>query len=465
MSKMIGNRREFLKSIGVVGGATIAAGCTGGGDGGDSAGTGGGTAGTTGSSGGGTSSSGDDILIGYGGGLTGKWDYLEDSMGPLLNMAIEEVNEAGGPLDRTLTLSRRDTQVQVNRARQVLQQHINTDGANVLMGYNSTVLVPLWDFLQEQEVPLVTPWMGSTYKDTRGGDNGTPEDLSDDEWVWRSMVSDSVSTATGAISAADRGVERFAVLNGTSAGERAWSDAYIASTKPIDGLEMVNRVEVEEGKSTYQSELSRLFESDIDMWVLAIGLQDAQTIIREWEQGGYGVPVTLENALQQEQLLEQINNAVGDVSAEMWMFSGNPTGPARERVRESYTEYTDQDMIPWNYAGYDAVMSTALAIERAGSAERTAIQRNLGPVTRPGEDKVTVTSFAEGKEELEAGNDINYDGALTTFDYSDKGNVFAPGQTYEVDVPNTSFTASGTVSEEDVRDILTDEAYLNAIQG
>ncbi|WP_251343735.1 ABC transporter substrate-binding protein [Haloplanus halophilus] len=464
MSKISRDRRKFLKVAGTVGGATIVAGCTGGGGGGESTDSGGGTTGTASSSGG-TSSGGDDILIGYGGGLTGKWDYLEDSMGPLLNMAIEEVNAAGGPLDRTLTLSRRDTQVQVNRARQVLQQHINTDDANVLMGYNSTVLVPLWDFLQEQEVPLVTPWMGSTYKDTRGGDNGTPEDLSDDEWVWRSMVSDSISTATGAISAADRGVENFAVLNGTSAGERAWSDAYIASTKPIDQLEMVNRVEVEEGKSTYQSELSRLFQSDIDMWVLAIGLQDAQTIIREWEQGGYGVPVTLENALQQEQLLEQIKNSVGEVSAEMWMFSGNPTGPVRERVRESYTEYTDQDMIPWNYAGYDAVMSTALAIERAGSAEPDAIQRNLGPVTRPGDDKVTVTSFAEGKEELAAGNDINYDGALSKFDYSDKGNVFAPGQTYEVDVPNTSFNAAETISEEEVRSILTDQAYQDAIQG
>lgn len=410
------------------------------------------------------SASGENILIGYGGGLTGKWDYLEDSMGPLLKMAVEEVNEAGGPLGRTLELSRRDTQVQVNRARQVLQQHINTDNANVLMGYNSTVLVPLWDFLQEQEVPLVTPWMGSTYKDSRGGDNGTPGDVSDDEWVWRSMVSDSISTATGALGARDRGVETFGVLNGTSAGERAWSDAYIASTKPIDQMEMVARVEVEEGKSTYQSELSRLFQNDLDMWVLAIGLQDAQTVLREWEQGGYGVPVTLENALQQEQLLEQVRSSIGSPSAPMWMFSGDPSGPARQRVKDAYTSYTDQDMIPWNYAGYDAVMTTALAIERAGSAERNAIQRNLGPVTRPGEDKVTVTSYAEGKEELEAGNDINYNGSLSQFDYSDKGNVFAPGISYNVDVQNATFEADEPVSEEDIREVLTDQAYIEAIQ-
>jgi len=357
-----------MKVVGTVGSAAVA-GCV--------SSEGGGSPGTATESGESDSTSG-EILIGYGGGLTGKWDYLEDSMGPLLNMAIEEVNEAGGPLDRTLALSRRDTQVQVNRARQVLQQHINTDNANVLMGYNSTVLVPLWDFLQEQEVPLVTPWMGSTYKDSRGGDNGTPQDLSDDEWVWRSMVSDSISTATGALGAQQRGVEKFGVLNGTSAGERAWSDAYIASTKPIDQMEMVARVEVEEGKSTYQSELSRLFENDLDMWVLAIGLQDAQTVLREWEQGGYGVPVTLENALQQEQLLEQIRSSIGSPSAEMWMFSGDPNGPGRERVQESYASYSDQDMIPWNYAGYDAVMTTALAIERAGSRPGDPTGRGQG---------------------------------------------------------------------------------------
>jgi ABC-type branched-subunit amino acid transport system substrate-binding protein len=435
-------RRNFVKSIGVVGTAAIA-GCSGSSDSEQS----------------GDSSGDQTITFGYGGGLTGKWDFLEDSMGPLLNMAVEEINDVGAPLGATLEMSRRDTQVQVNRARQVMQQHINQDNASFLMGYNSTVLVPLWDFIQSQDVPLVTPWMGSTYKDTRGGDQGTPEDLSDDEWVWRSIVSDSVSTAAGAIGARERGVEDFAVLNGTSAGERAWSNAYIASTKPVDQLNLVRRIEVEEGKSTYQSELSRLFQDDLDMWVLGIGLQDAQTILREWEQGGYDVPVLLENALQQEQLLEQVRSAVGVPSAEMLMYSQFPDGPQKQKVNDMYSSYTDQDMIPWNYAGWDGLMTAMLAIERAGSAEPAAIERNLGPVTRPGEDKVEVTSYEQGLEELRAGNEINYQGALSTFNYSNNGNVFSSGTTYTVDVENATFEQEEEIPESEINEILTDSAF------
>jgi branched-chain amino acid transport system substrate-binding protein len=463
-------RRDFVKGIGVVGTATIA-GCTT-----DSGGDADSGSGETDSSSGETDSgsgemdsgSGETITFGYGGGLTGKWDFLEDSMGPLLKMAVEEINDVGAPLGGTLEMSRRDTQVQVDRARQVMQQHINSDDVNFLMGYNSTVLVPLWEFIQSQEVPLVTPWMGSTFKDTRGGDQGTPEDLGDDEWVWRSIVSDSVSTAAGAIGARDRGVEDFAVINGTSAGERAWSNAFIASTKPVEQLNLVNRLEVEEGKSTYQSELSRLFEDDLDMWVLAIGLQDAQTVLREWEQGGYGVPVLLENALQQEQLLEQVRDAVGTPSAEMLMYSQFPDGPQKQKVNDMYSSYTDQDMIPWNYAGWDGLMTAMLAIERAGSAEPAAIQRNIGPVTRPGDDSVEVTSYEEGLEELRAGNEINYQGALSAFNYSENGNVFSAGTTYNVDVENATFEQDEEIAEEDIDEILTDpayEEYLNSQQG
>jgi ABC-type branched-subunit amino acid transport system substrate-binding protein len=404
------------------------------------------------------------VTFGYGGSLTGKWDFLEDSMGPLLKMAIEEINDAGGPLGGTLEMSRRDTQVQVDRARQVMQQHINSDDVNFLMGYNSTVMVPLWDFVQQQEMPLITPWMGSTYKDTRGGDQGTPQDLSDDEWVWRSIVSDSVSTATAAIGMEQRGVENFGVFNGTSAGERAWSDALIASTKPVDQLNLATRIEVEEGKSTYQTELSRLFQEDLDMWVIAIGLQDAQTVLREWDQGGYGVDVMLENALQQEQLLEQLRESIGTPDAELLLYSQFPDGPQKEKVQEKYAAFTDQDMIPWNYAGWDGLMTAMLAIERAGSAEPDAIQRNLGPVTRPGEDKVEVTSYAEGKEELEAGNEINYQGALSDFNYTNDGNVASAGTTYDVSVEDATFTPDEKIAESRINDIITDPAfteYLN----
>jgi hypothetical protein len=113
-------------------------------------------------------------------------------------------------------------------------------------------------------------------------------------------------------------------------------------------------------------------------------------------------------------------------------------------------------------------MTAMLAIERAGSAEPAAIQRNIGPVTRPGEDSVEVTSYEEGLEELRAGNEINYQGALSAFNYSENGNVFSAGTTYNVDVKNATFKQDEEIAEEDIDEILTDpayEEYLNSQQG
>lgn len=440
-------RRNFVKGIGAIAATVGVAGCSSQSDSSSS------------SESADSSDSGPNVLMGYGGSLTGKWDFNEDSMGPLLQMTIETINEQGGPLGGTLEMSRRDTAVQVDQARQVMQQHINQDDADFLMGYNSSTLVPLWDFIQGQEMPLITPWMGSTFKDTRGGDNGTPDDMSDDEWVWRSVPGDGVSTAAAAIGMRDRGVENFGVLNGTSAGERAWSNALIASTKPVDQLNMQRRIEVEEGKSSYQSELSRLFQGDLDLWVIAIGIQDAQVVLREWDQGGYGVPVMLENILQQEKLLENLRSSIGTPDAELLMYSQLPSGPQKEKVREMYESYTDQDMIPWNYAAWDGIHAAMLAIERAGSASPEAIQQNIGPVTRPTEDSVEVTSFEEGKAELEAGNEINYQGATSKFNFTDKGNIATPGTTFDVSVEDATFTQDERIPEEDIAEIITDPAF------
>jgi len=108
MSKMNRERRNFVKGIGAVAATVGIAGCSSQSDSGSS------------SDSEGSSGSGPNVLMGYGGSLTGKWDFNEDSMGPLLNMTIEHINEQGGPLGGTLEMSRRDTAVQVDQARQVM---------------------------------------------------------------------------------------------------------------------------------------------------------------------------------------------------------------------------------------------------------------------------------------------------------------------------------------------------------
>ncbi|PSP57441.1 ABC transporter substrate-binding protein [Halobacteriales archaeon QS_1_67_19] len=387
------DRRAFLKAVGGMGAVSV------------------GGAGLVG-----RASAQDAITFGQPGSLTGKWDFLQPAVSQSTDLALREINEAGGPLDREVSLQRRDTAVDPQQARQVVQQLVNNDDAAAILGLFSSEITPLFDFLVAQETPIVTPWPGTTALDDRGGDGDTPEDLSDDEWVWRTIIGDTVHTIGAAKKLLDEDMGTVGIMNGTSQGERSWADAFQSAYENGGGT-VAARVEVEEEKSTYQSELDRLFGNDFDAWALAVALQDAVTIVREWSAAGYGSQLLLEDGLRDQDL---IGNA-GEAADGAWLAAATGRGPGYDDFIGKYEEAGDADIHPWGVAAYDATNVAALAIERAGEASRGAIERNLGAVARGG--GTSVRTFAEGKAALADGEEINYQGAATPVGFTEFGNV------------------------------------------
>jgi ABC-type branched-subunit amino acid transport system substrate-binding protein len=417
------NRRTFLKAAG--GSAVLTAGlagCIGTENGDDTGGGGGGDTTPTEETGGtdtttATPEAPDTVVVGQPASLTGKWDFLQPAVTQSTDLAVSEINDAGGPLGAEFSISRRDTAVNSQQARQVVQQLLNNDGAVAINGLFSSEIVPLWDFLKQQETPIVTPWPGARFLDTRGGDKGTPEDTEDDGWVWRTVIGDTVHTAGAAKAMIDNDFQRMGILNGTSAGERGWADSFQEAFENLGGT-VGKRVEVSEGQSSYQSSLNVLFQADFDAWALAAGLEDATTIVRDWSAGGYGKQLLLEDGLMDPDLIE----AVGDEAEGSWIAAGSTQGPNYSKFEPKFDEAGDADIHTWGVAAYDATNVIALAVHRAGSADPTAIERNIGPVTREG--GTTVSTFPEGKEALDAGEEINYEGAVTPVDFTEFGNVW-----------------------------------------
>jgi len=418
-------RRRLLGALGAasVAGLTGCVGLQGGGNGsgggGGSGGEGGGSSnnGTGGGSGSAGSSNRGPIVFGQPAALTGKWDYLQPAVSQASDLAVSEINDAGGPLGATLSLKRRDTAVDPQQARSVTQQLINNDGATALLGLYSSEITPLFDFLAEQRTPIVTPWPGTTALDERGGDGDTPEDLNDDGWVWRTVIGDTVHTIGAARKMLDEGFDQVGILNGTSQGERSWADAFSRAYEGNGGT-VTQRVEVEEGKASYQSELDRLFGGDFGGWALAVALEDAITIIREWSSGGYGRQLLLEDGLREQDLI----SGAGEPGQGAWLAAATSQGPNYDAFLSKFEERGDAEIHPWAVAAYDAVNVAALAAHRGGSGSAETIERNLGPVSRPGGTEVT--TFADGKKALDDGEEVNYQGAATPTDFTGFGNVF-----------------------------------------
>jgi ABC-type branched-subunit amino acid transport system substrate-binding protein len=415
-------RRRFMKLVGA--GALTAgfAGCVGsenGGGDGDGSDTGGAATGTQ------AGPAPESVLVGQPAAVTGRWDFLQVSVSQAADLAVREINEAGGPLDAEFNLNTRDTAVDPQNARQVVRQFINSDNVDAINGLFSSEIVPLWDFLQEQQVPVVTPWPGSRYLDTRGGDKNTPQDLSDDEWVWRTVGGDTVSTAGAALAAIDEGYETMGILNGNSAGETGYADAFQEALESLGGT-VSRRVQVPEGEASYQSQIDRLFQADFDAWLVALTLEDATVAIQNWSQGGYGRDIMLESGLATPKLIE----SAGEQAAGALTAAGATQGPNLEQFKPKYNEAGDNELVTWGTASYDSLNVLALAMHRAGEVSHEAIQRNIGPVARGG--GTTVSTFAEGKEVLNSGDEINYQGALSNCDFTEHGNVWTSVEVSEV---------------------------------
>lgn len=459
MSSDITGRVSRRTLLTVAGGSGIAglSGCVGfggdgeSGDGGDgSGGDDGDGSGSDDGNGGSDDGGPDTIVFGQPGAQTGSFDFLQPGVSQAADAAVRHINEAGGPLGAELELVRRDTAVDPQEARTVTTQLVENDDAAAIVGLFSSEINPLWDFLQDLQTPVVTPWPGSTFLDTRGGDKGTPDDVSDDEWVWRTVVGDTVHTGGSAVYALEEGFETLGIINGNTEGERSYVDGFL-SVYEENGGTVAERVEVELGSSSYQSALSRLFDADFDAFLVSMPQESAITALSDWSDGGYGRQPILSDTLAQQAVIDQVGSDLHGA----WAASPGRSGPSYDTFESIYSEEGDAEINGWTPPSWDAVQVTALAIERAGEATPEAIQRNLGPVSRG--EGTTVSTFAEGKEALANGEEITYEGAATPVDFTEHGNVF--GSVTISTAEEGGFVETAEVPAEDVREYVAEGEY------
>jgi branched-chain amino acid transport system substrate-binding protein len=444
-------RRAVLKGVGA-GGIAGLAGCLGVEDGGGNGGTEGSGGGSTDASGGtsGGGGSPDSIAFGQPAAQTGQWDFLQPGVSQATDAALRNINDAGGPLDTEVELVRRDTGVNPQEARTVVTQLIENDGASAILGLFSSEINPLWDFLQEQRTPVVTPWPGSTFLDTRGGDKGTPENLDDDEWVWRTVVGDTVHTAGNAKRTLDEGYENLGVINGNTEGERSYAEGFLSAYE-AGGGSVAREVEVGLGQSSYQSALERLFQADFDAFLVSLPQESAITMLSDWADGGYGGTPVLSDTLGTQAVIEQVGSALNGA----WAATPGQSGPNYDTFMQAFENAGDADLNAWSPPAWDAMHVTALAIERAGEATPEAIERNLGPVSRG--EGTAVSTFAEGKEALANGEEVTFEGAATPTDFTQHGNVFG-SVTINV-AENGEFVEGEVIPAEEVRGFVEEGEY------
>ncbi len=348
--------------------------------------------------------------------------WLADYSGPLAEyglemgngaqLAVDHINAAGGLLGRQVVLVTGDTNTDPTRAVEEARRLVEVEGAVAIAGpvASSTTLPVGESICGPLQVPCVTP-------------AATSPQLSladDDGFLFRATLSDAAQGPVLAQLAVDQGYQRVGVLYRDDPYGQGLAEAFEASFSGDANLVSYQPT----AQPSYLAELQRAAEDDAEALVV-IAFEEAQVFIREaLEQGLFEDFLFVDGSKSQDLIDaiggEYLNGMPGTAQAP------GPETPSLAAWQDAYiSAYGALPALPFVAESYDAAMVLLLAIEAAGSTDGIAIRDALPIVSSPGGEIVIAgeAGVAAGLAALRNGSDIDYEGAATTLDWNEVGDV------------------------------------------
>ena len=416
MSDTERTRRNYLRLTGVAGVGALA-GCMGGGTG---TGSGGDTATETetATEGGGTTTSSSDYQSGGGSGgepipmgtilpITGALSAYGGGMQKSANLAVEQINAAGGPLGREITVFNKNSQTQASRALQKYSTLVNENGIVGFVGAASSgVSVPLAQRVHDDGVMQVSNASTTPALAEIGyGDDGEPP-----KYFARTAPNDGQQgIVMGRILGQDTyvGADSAAFLY----VDNPYGEGLAKKARAAFDGETTAMVGYSKKTTDYSSTLDKVFADDPD-GVGFVGYPgNGKTIFKQWSEGGYGGRWALSEGINSPELFEEESEIFSD------MYVASPD-PENTKGSERFEQAIGDANTLFAAHAYDAMFLQALAMHKAGEASGAAIAENIGAISRPNDGDVTVTvdEFEKAKQALDDGKSINYEGASSPVD-------------------------------------------------
>lgn len=336
--------------------------------------------------------------------------YGEGSLNGI-RLAVKEVNEAGGVLGGELELVVGDTQTRAQPAIDAAMRLVSVDGVVGILGaLASGNTIPVATTVSKpNRIPQISNASTAPAITT----------LDDDDFLFRTAPSDAYQGVVLAELVESAGIGSVAVLyvnNDYGVGlAEAFADNF--------GGTVTTSAAFEPNKASYRGELQSVAGGDPEALLLIAYPDDGGLlIIRQSLEEGFFDRFVFTDGMKTNQLVE-------DIGAEFMngMFgtaAGSVESDASANFAAAYeAEFGELPPLPYIDSGYDAAMIMALAIEKAGSTDGTAIRDALREVANAPGEIVGPGDFARAKELIAAGTDINYEGAAGSHDFDENGDV------------------------------------------
>ena len=358
--------------------------------------------------------------------FSGQYSRMSENIFRVIQMIAEEVNKHGGIGGRKVVLVKGDTRARADIGAVVSQRLVDVDGVIAFIGPSSLSFTGVKKTIRNNKVPMISPTAGITELDRAGR-----------MYFYRTVPSDSLGGR--AIVRAITGCQLFLGL------DRRFSSvvmmigrlpAMISFKRPIqDGMDefggsLTDLIEYETGKDSYEEEIHKALEAAPDIIILIGTPRDSVLIMDAALEAGYQGWWFV----TQDQTNDEFIRLAGSESVRH-VYGVQETSPKEtidrvEAFKKRFKDYWGENLGPFGTSTYDASNILFLAMLRVelrdGELGRETVAKNIPRVANGGSNKVEVTDFLEGKQILETGKEINYQGLDGPMDFDDYGNVVTP---------------------------------------
>jgi len=350
------------------------------------------------------------LKIGYLLPKTGSLSFLGDPMIKAVEMAVEEINTAGGVGGADVELIGEDDGTDPDIAGPATDKLINA-GVDLIVGAAASgVTLSVIDKITGTPIvecsPSNTGLQFTTYEDSGFYFRTAPPDNLQAQ-VLADLITEDGGETVAIVARSDEYGEGFAnalqeelTAAGLTAGDPILYDFeagnYDAEAQQIadSGADSVALIAFDEGATVIQAAIAASVGPDTLQWYGTDGIQSSTF----WEKVDPDDPTVVEGLR---------GTAPSAAPAD-----GEAT------FRDRFAEFAPGVDTIFSGHAFDCVVVAALAAAEAGSDASVAIQEHMISVTKDGEK---CTLFADCIALIEAGTDIDYDGAAGPLDFVDAG--------------------------------------------
>ncbi len=352
--------------------------------------------------------------------FTGPLAVLGQAMLQGSEVAQKVINQNGGVLGKQLDLSHEDTQCDEADAVPAVRKLLGSDSATGIIGPET------------QEIAAVSPIVSAAKIPTEFQGGSTAFDKNANPYLWRDSPSDSQLGVAMALYAHKKGYTKAALLFSSDIAQQTIPKPIRATWQKF-GSTIVSDITVAPGQTSYRSQVQQIISAAPDVIFTQLDPQTAAVMFQNFKElNNLAIPIVGTDVTSGNDYLSAITYPVAHDHL-ISVYGTNATGAAADNFAKAFAAQngaTAQPIAGANYA-YDAVLSLALAMDKAGTTDGPAVIGVMKQVTNP--PGTPCDDYATCLAGIKAGTKIKMDGSSGDLIYNQYNNVFGPYGAFQAD--------------------------------